>query len=757
MADEVITGVFQSYRLRKGDWCVGQLTDRTVITGEFAEQLLAGIEYEFYGRAQDSERFGKQFRVKAFKQRGIATSHGVQEYLRRHCKGIGPVTSDELWLKFGPDAVRVLRTDPHRAAREVKRLRLPVALAASDELKIVAKFEDTHIALTDMFAGRGFSHKLPDDCIRRWRIHAADVLRRDPLKLLVEGFSSCGFHRVFRLYQDLGLPLNRLKLQVVAMWWALKSDSSGSTWLDRQKAIDMLYATMGAGVVLKPEKAIRLGVRARWLSVKKDSEGKVWLAEGEKAMEEWKLAERVKAMREADEGAWLDCSKLEGVTPHQRERAALAVSSSIGILNGGPGVGKSFTLASILKLARRKYGDMMAVCSPTGKAATRLTQAMLACGLEDVQCTTVHRLLKPCRNGHDKSGWGFAHNEENPLPHDVIAVEESSMLSTGLAASLFSALKPGCKVLLIGDARQLPAVDHGKPLQDLIESGVPCGTLTEIKRNSGDGNRVCDDINAGRPYIPSTGSDYKAGQNCWHFERRTSAEQVRALRFIYENLPAEFNPVDDVQVLAIINDSGPISRKPLNEMLQSLLNPHGAKAGDGAHGLRIGDKVVNLENGEMPEVYCGACGDKSLGSIVEAYGKLNCLRCGCDVGDLDDSFVANGECGKVIDSGGAGVHVLYDWPRRVHRYAGEQVKRLELAYALSVHKFQGSQNKIIVFMLDDSVGAAMVAGRQLALTAMSRYEVLTITVGKRAVMDGWLQRDLLRERRTFLHQLLCTR
>lgn len=752
MADEVITGVFSAYRARKNDWAVGQLTDRTIICGEFAEQLLAGHDYEFWGYRQKNEKFGDQFKVKAWKQRGIASSHGVQEYLKKHCHGIGPVGSDELWLKYGPEAVRVLRTDPERVAREVKRIRLPIAQAAAAELRIIAKFEDVKIALTDILAGRGFSSKLPDDCIREWKLHAADVIRRDPWKLLVKGFSSCGFNRCMRLYSDLGLPMNRLKVQTIACWHALHSDNSGSTWCPKQKAIDMLCASMGAGVKLRPDKALRLGIRARWLSVKKDQNGDTWIAEHEKAMDEWRLAEKLKAMRACDEGAWLDCSKLEGVTEHQRERAAIATSASVGILNGGPGVGKSFTLAAILKLAKKKFGTQIAVCSPTGKAASRLTQAMLACNVDDVECSTIHRLLKPSRVGHDKSGWGFVHCEESLLPHDLICVEESSMLSTNLGASLFSALKPTCRVLLIGDARQIPPVEHGRPLLDMIDAGVPCGTLVEIKRNSGDGNRVCDDINAGRPYMPSEGSDWKAGRNCWHYQRSTAAEQIRALRFIYENLPEEFNPISDTQVLAIINENSPVSRKPLNEMLQSLLNPNGQKVGNA--GLRVGDKVVNLENGEMPEVHCPACGDLAIGSVIEAHGRLTCLRCGCETGKPDDSLVTNGECGVVIDSGSDAVHALFEWPRRVHRYVGEQVKRLDLAFALSVHKMQGSQAPLIIFMLDDSTGAAMVAGRQLALTAMSRYEKLTITIGKRSVMDGWLQRDLLKERKTFLRQML---
>ena len=754
MQDEAIERVFSSYRHQNANgFAVAQMTDRTMVVGELAGHLLGGVSYLFHGRWQNDEKYGKRFKAKSFRQSQIHTSHGVTSYLSKFCLGVGPVTAGELYTAFGPDAVRVLRTDPKLACSKVKRLRPAIAEAAANALSAQAKYEAVHIDLTDLLAGRGFQQATIDAAMRKWKLFAAEHIRRDPFKMLVEGFPGCGFARCDRLYQDLGLPLGRTKRQLICVWNALRSDSSGSTWLPKQKAIDALYASIGAGVVLKPEKALKLGLRSRWLAARKDSDGNTWIADGDKAADEYSLAKKLREMREKDEGGWLDCSKLSGVSPHQRERAAITTSASVGILNGGPGVGKSFTLAEILKLARKKFGDMIAVCSPTGKAATRLTQAMLACGVENVECTTVHRLLKPTRSGHEKGGkWGFIHCEDNLLPHDLICVEEASMLSTGLAADLFSALKTSCKIILVGDARQLPPIDHGRPLLDLIDAGYPCGTLTEIKRNSGDGNRICDDINAGRKYEPSTTSDWENGANCFHFQRSNTADQIRALRMLYENLPQQFNSVDDVQVLAIINENSPVSRKPLNEMLQALLNKDGAPAG--TTGLRIGDKVCNLENGNMLEAHCGACGDASIGSVIEYHGGLTCLRCGGAVEDRDESYIANGECGKVIDSGGAGVHVLFDWPRRVHRFVGEQCKRLELAYCLSVHKSQGSQWPVVVFMLDDSHGAAMVAGRQLALTAMSRYEKLTATIGKKSVLDGWVQRDLLGERRTFLKEML---
>lgn len=756
MADSVITGVFSAYRARKGDWCVGELTDKTIITGEFAEQLLPGIEYELFGFTKDNGQYGKQFKVKSFRQKSVATHHGVVSYLQRHVNsGIGPVTAQALWDSFGADAVKVLRTDPERAAREVKRLRLPVAQAASNELQLVAKFEDVSIQLTDTFAGRGFPHRLVQDCIRLWKVHAADVVRKDPFRMLVSDMIGCGYARCMRLYQDLGLPMNRVKIQVIALWSALREANDGDTWISKEACISKLAQCIGAGVVLKPEKAIRIGVRARWFSIKKDKDGKTWIAESEKAYDEWRLAEKLKKMRTNGGGAWLDCDKLEGVTPHQRAAAAIVTSESVGILGGSAGTGKTFTLAQIIKLASKQFGQSkIAGCAPCGKAAIRITQGLLACNADIEHATTIHRLLRPQRNGHDKSGWGFFFNEENLLPHDFIYCDESSMKDTSLAADLICAMRDDAKLILCGDFRQIMPVGHGKPLLDMISAGFPYGELTEIHRNSGDIVRVCADINAGRKYVPSTGSNWKNGENVFHFPRNSTADQLRCLRGIYENAPEEFDRIDGIQVLVITNESSPVSKKPVNDMLQEMLNPKGNKVGP--YGLRIGDKVMCVENGEATDVRCVACGDLADGSVVEFHGGFTCLRCGTSIRstELDTDYCANGELGKIVDSGGDGLHVRFEFPRRVLRFTGEQMKRIELAYAGSVHKFQGSQIPFAILLADDSTGAAMVASRQLLMTAISRAEKLAATIGKVSTLDAWIAKDSVVSRKTFLAEML---
>jgi len=764
VVEETISGEFDRFKLSKANgWAIGMLKDRTMIVGNFAEAMQPGLEYELAGTWDTHEQFGRQFKVKTWRASAPHSHHGVTAYLERNTQGIGPVTSQQLWDVFGSEAVKVLRSDPDRALRECKRLRPAIAHAASKQLQILAKHESVTIDLTDLFAGRGFQHTLVDTCIKKWGLKAAELIQRDPFKLYVNDMASAGFARCDRLYLDMGLPPGRIKRQTIAMYAALKEDGSGSTWLPVEKCVEFLWKKLGAGVTLNPKKALKLGIRARWFSSRRDVDGKQWVAEAEKAWDEKRLAAKLLELRAESAGPWVDTAKFQlespgkkGLTPHQLKQASVAVSENVGILGGPPGTGKSFTLAEILKAARAKFGSQsIAVVSPTGKASVRITQAIIDCGIDDLEATTIHRLLRPMRNGRDGGGYGFFHNEEQLLPHDLVCVEEASMLDTSLAADLVCSLKPGCVLLFVGDFRQLPPVSHGKPLLDMIEAGFAYGLLTEIKRNSGDIVRVSGEINGGGRYMPSTGPDWLAGDNVIHYERRSAAESLRTLRAMYADVPSQFHPVRDIQVLAVTNESSSVARKQLNEALQALLNPNGVKVGDTL--FRAGDKAICTENGELAEVRCCDCGDAGIGMVaMQDTGEYGCLRCGLSFTkkELDDEFVANGEMGQVVDIGGSVLHVLFEYPKRLIRFVGEQCNRVDLAYAISVHRGQGSQWPVVVLMIDDATGAAMVASRQLAMTALSRAEKLAVTIGKRAVMDAWVVKDAIADRVTYLKELL---
>lgn len=396
------------------------------------------------------------------------------------------------------------------------------------------------------------------------------------------------------------------------------------------------------------------------------------------------------------------------------------------------------------------------VCASTGKAAVRINESMR---LQDhgITATTVHRMLGPTHNGHTGDGWDFTHGPKHKLPHRFIWVEESSMLDCNLAASLFSALRDDCHIMLLGDTGQLPPVGHGRPLYDMIAAGLPYGELTVPMRNGGDILRVCADLKAGRPYIPSTNVNLAAGQNVLHIEASRSSHGLQALANLIRSLPSQYNPMDDVQVLCAVNEHTPYSRDHLNRGLQNILNPSAPENQTESTKFRLGDKVCCTTNGLLPLVKCPDCQCELAGFIVWKGSRYACGMCGRKwtpgEGALMD-FVANGEIGKVAWAERGAMHVRIDCPGRTVRIAGEQLDQWVLAYALTTHKAQGSQWPIVIVMLDDSNGADRVTSWEHHRTSASRAEVMVVTIGKMSTMHRQCQRSALADRKTFLESLL---
>lgn len=421
---------------------------------------------------------------------------------------------------------------------------------------------------------------------------------------------------------------------------------------------------------------------------------------------------------------WPHPDELENVSDHQREQYSVISNSGsrIAILNGGPGVGKTFSVAAIVKAAMWSGVWSIGLAAPTGKAAIRMTELMREHGL-NLEARTIHRLLGVTRSGHDGGGWGFFHSAANPLPQKLICIDEASMLSTGLGASLFSAIRPDALVLLIGDTGQLLPVSHGAPLRDFLKAGVPSATLTEIRRTSGDMAFACKSMAETGAFTPSRGKNLEAGQNWWHIESRSPAMTTKIIQSLMGNLPAQFSK-DDAQVLCCLNTKGPLSRIALNDLLAPVCNPV-RKEKPAKHWFANNDKVMCLENGYY----------KSLLPSAEEDPR---------------EFVANGETGFVVDCTPSRCAVEFDGPHRKIEFIGEGMKALTLAYAITIWKSQGSQWPVVIYPIDDHSSARHVGCRELVYTGVSRQQVLTITIGMESVGRKICEKISIENRKTFL-------
>jgi exodeoxyribonuclease V alpha subunit len=758
---EELVGVFAHVRFfaRDTGYIVGDLegvdgNDGQIVCGQADEgELVSGLTYRFMGRWRTHHKYGRQFEFSTFVKDEPHTQAGVERYLIEIAPNVGRQTARRLWQLFGSNAVAVLRTHPEQVAA-AGLLTDAQAREAAAELENVRHLEKTKIDLMDLFTGRGFPKSLIHACMDRWGARAASNIRKNPFRLLASKLPGCGFRRVDRLYLDLGYKPNRVKRQMFAIWNAIRTAGSGHTWVPMFKVTEELSKSLGSAVP-KAELAVELGKRARWLATRWDEQEKTWVADWKAARDEHTVAEKINQLL-GGQHAWPACSECanSGLTDHQLENLEAATLRPIGILAGTPGTGKTFTAAALIKAIIAKHGIReIAVAAPTGKAAVRIT-ADLKKNRLDIEASTIHRLLGVSRNGHDQEGWAFQHNASNPLSVRYLVIDEASMLDTSLAASLLSACGPNTHVLFVCDPYQLSPVGHGAPLRDFIFAGIPCGELTEIHRNAGYIVRACAAIKAGAPFVTCDKYVPEAGENFRHIECFTPENQIETLKAVLAglNTSKRFDPINDVQVLVTVNKKSLVSREYLNKVLQNVLNPSGRRVR--GNPFKVGDKIIGLRNRFLPVVKM--IGNEWRDVKNDQYESVN-------------AFVANGDMGRVVDVTPATTIARFVYPARTVRIpmgkASEEEKEnadkeqgegadYSLGFAITVHKSQGSQAPMIIYMIDDYPGAAMVASRESAYTAISRAEKFCLTIGRRETLNRQCQRKTLENRKTFLRELL---
>jgi len=440
-------------------------------------------------------------------------------------------------------------------------------------------------------------------------------------------------------------------------------------------------------------------------------------------------------------------------TDHQLSEFAKASRGNVGLLVGPPGTGKT-TVAGCHIREQLAAGRSVVAGALSAAAARRLTIKMKEAKI-NLEATTIHKML-----GYTYvDGYGcFTYGHGNPLSVDLIVIDEGSMPAIDLYASVFAARRKDARILILGDIEQLSPIGHGAPLRDMIGMYLPHGHLTEIHRNAGRVVKCCKLIAEQQRFESSKeidilppGSDHD-DENLWVDEEwKTPEEQTKVIEDWLSPTSRFFDvdgaacsgrdvadPIWDLQVICPMRQKkSPLSTASLNPKIQSWLNGAGHQVK--GNKFREADKVMCVENGW----YSAAPG------------------CPQDVKNADGRvYVANGNQGKVLEVEPRYTIVQFDLPDRIARFgktaaktasdADESAGRLELAYAITVHKYQGSQAPGIIFVGDESAGANWIADRHLVLTAISRMERLCVCVAKKETLSGWCRKSHLKQRKTFL-------
>jgi exodeoxyribonuclease V alpha subunit len=706
-------------------------------------ELEPGITYRFYGSWMKHWKYGDQFHCKTFTKITPHDKTGVINYLMK-APGIGKVKAEKLWKTFSGEAVKKLRENPADCGvvlqgsgpnpSETMMRRMEEAAAYLEQEK---DLEDATIDVVSLFAGRGFPKRLSREVIRKFGNLAAETVRKNPYKLMQ--FKGVGFLKADAMYLDLGGNPAKLKRQALAIWHGIVNDSDGHTWF----GVEFVKATLReriAGTEAKPLKAIKLSLRSGLLEKNKDFEQRPWFSTRRMSEDEYAISIRLAFLATRD-SAWPSLL-MSQLSVHQQEQLEIATSKPIGIFAGDPGTGKSFTAARLVsRIAELNGYGNIAVIAPTGKAAVRVTEAMNECGV-DIRAKTVHSLLRVISN--EGGTWSFEHGETNPIEERYVIVDESSMLDVPIMASLVRAMRNDGHLLLVGDLQQLPPVGHGAPLRDLLAAGVPFGNLTEIRRNSGEIVRVCQKIREERPVNLPDRIDSNNNIALRRAGNLQAANKIEALVLAVRDRKLS-DPVWDVQVIVALNDKSDLSRKNLNKRLQGELN----RGNKGKTRFWINDKIVCLRNQMLPV---------DLDSMESVGDDLDGMIGESSSGDAT-AYVANGEIGRVIAVYPNKVVMEFFSPKRVvvcPTALGSDPEGFDLGYAISCHKSQGSQWKVVIIALDPSGGAHRVCDRSWIYTAISRAQEVCFLVGKDRTLTQYCQTQKIDKRKTFLKDRFST-
>ena len=651
------------------------------------------------GRWMRHASYGEQFKAELVERRMPAGEKAIYEYLASGAvRGIGAATARRMVEEFGSDALTILEEHPEQLTR-IRGITRKKALAMGEAFRLQLGMR----RLLEFLGEHAIPLQLAMPLYRRYGDRALEVLRGNPY-LLVDQELGVDFGVADALALSLGLEGDDPQRLEAALLFELSHNlTNGHTFLPRRKLLvataqligaepseleDALEALLERGDVV--EEAVA-GEQACYLSDLQDAESYVAQRIAEMAGRELLPPEGLEALLTRIETE-------QGITyaPQQREAVALAAARQVMLLTGGPGTGKTTSLRGVLALFDA-LGLETALAAPTGRAAKRLGEL---CGVE---AATIHRLLET----QFDPGTGrlvFAHDESDPLPVDAVIVDETSMVDIALMRALLSALRGDCRLVLVGDPDQLPSVGPGNLFSDLIRSGrVPMVRLTEIFRQAARSAIVMNahGVNQGRlPDLHNQSSDF-------FFLRRK--DPVRAadtiVELISQRLPRNMGiPPEQIQVLSPTRKTV-AGTAALNRAIQAALNPPAPGKGERRFGesvFRAGDRVMQVRNN-----YDLMWRDRD--SLTSGMG------------------IFNGDIGQILAVDNRNELITVDFEGRIVEYSPDMLGELEPAYAITVHKAQGSEYRAVI--LSVCKGSPMLLTRGVLYTAITRARELLILVG----------------------------
>ncbi|HSX26372.1 MAG TPA: ATP-dependent RecD-like DNA helicase [Chlamydiales bacterium] len=677
--------------------------DFTVIVGSMGG-LQPGETVSCKGEWKNHPSHGRQFEVGEVTVDAPADLMGIQKYLESGLvKGIGPVYAKKIVDRFGMDTLKVIDEAPEQLL-EIAGLgekKLEKLIECWNEQRAI---RDVMIFLRAHGASPGYAQRI----FKAYGDESIEKVKENPYKLAKDVFG-IGFKIADLIAQKLGFALHspeRIAAGIEFVLWELAGE--GHTCFPivdflpiAQKALEvessLIEAEIGAMV---GRKALVQQETMIWLNPFFGYEQSI-------ARDLLRLAQSLQAIRpiDAEKAAdWVQGQLAIRFAEQQREAVIKALSDKVHIITGGPGTGKSTITNAILEISGKLTKDIC-LAAPTGRAAKRLTQ------ITRKKALTIHAMLEM-----DFKSGGFKKNRENPLNCDLLIVDEASMIDTPLLFHLLRAIPSRARVLFVGDIDQLPSVGAGTVLRDIINSGLIGVTrLTEIFRQAKGSKIITNAHLINRGEFPEINTPERSD---FHYIEAETPEAIREviLQLVAKELPYlwHFHPVDDIQVLSPMK-KGVIGSEMLNDSLQALLNPSEKPLFKGGHRFHASDKVMQIKNNYDKEVY-------------------------------------NGDIGRIVEINGSDQSLLIAFDGKEVEYSFADLDEVVLAYATSIHKYQGSECPCVVIPIHTSHFKLL--HRNLLYTAVTRGKKQVYLVGTKKAIAIAIHNDQVQKRYTGLEKTL---
>lgn len=721
--EDVIEGYIEHivYRNEENGYTVLNLSaDGEDVTCVGNIPLLSEGEYvEFKGEYITHAVYGQQLKIASFQIKMPSDLDAIERYLGSGAiKGVGAALAARIVRKFKEDTFRIMEEEPQRLA-EVKGISLRIAQDIAAQVAGRANQRRAVIFLQDY----GISLQTAVKIYAQYQEQIYEIIRKNPYRL-AEDMEGIGFKTADEIAVKSGiLRDSEFRIKSGISYTLMLASQEGHTYLPRQVLSRRCSELLQIEESLIEEQYMNLQMERKIICVQKE-ETEVYLSsfytmEANSAtllerlnvdcsFSEEELEKRIKEI-EKETKQVLDERQMQAVKE--------AVGHSLLLLTGGPGTGKTTTINTIIRYFR-KDGLKIRLAAPTGRAAKRMSE------MTGVEASTIHRMLEV--SGGMSSAEGYGRDEENPIDADVIIIDEMSMVDISLMYALLKAITVGSRLILVGDINQLPSVGPGSVFKDLIESGAfPTVRLTKIFRQARESDIILNahKINEGEKVILDNQS------RDFFFLKRYETNKIInvVLQLVYQKMPkyVDAKP-SEIQVLTP-SRKGLLGVDNLNRVLQMYLNPKDEKKREKLYGntiFREGDKVMQVKNNYQLE--------------WEVLGKYG-------IPIEKGSGVFNGDMGVIreINDFAGQMTIEFDDHHSVE-YSYKMLDELELAYAITIHKSQGSEYPAVVIPLLG--GPKMLLNRNLLYTAVTRAKKCVVLVGNEHTFEE-MEKNVMQQKR----------